>query len=1144
MRRRRSLGGSSDSWRRVIVLMLLFQLFTLISVVPLSLAAAWSIKCIPDPPPLGYAGKAYSVKFTLDTGGQKIDLTRVSWESSPANPVPGLSFSKMIGEDTITLSGIPSRPGTYTFTLTVKYQNERRAEKTVTITILSPPTFNIYMIQLLPSTVDSSSRLRPREIYKGEEVLFVFYTDYEDPSSISWRGVTALPGTNFYVSDKNRVLQHLPPQLYQAALNTMNRIGSSDRLLVLNGKPSASGTFNVVVEARDPHGGGRRAEFRVEVLEPMCTLSIAVEPREVWWDLTEYLFSRTDRIEQKNLTTTIRAMCPVSPYSELRGKLVIRGSESFSFVARPESLGFPLEIYVIYIRLNSSGMGSIELPINVYLNQTQHILEIAEPYPGRSHTLTLSLELMRFNESYTVNEAQFTLRVFFHAPQVNFTRLKPITQYSNPYHVWDARSGRYVKVSDKVVMNKQVTFELYLSIGMPDEYRLAFTMIFGLEFLKSEWEWSYTRVCDNERCILPLSEGSPPFDVRCMNWFQETDHSYRLYTRVGDVWGVDQFIVLEKFEGVRGFWFPKPKVERPSVFVYVAGIKIRGDETIWVWDQRFRRKPFSSNLRVFTFEAIATERRGFRLGYVTVGSYSDLTEITMNFPSGVKRYLEGAFPIEVKEVRYLGSRQVENDGDRLYAFAQELSEELAEANLHKAVVIVPHNYYSSRYLGWVYHAARNVMFVKHETVIDNGMYLCMPVVAHELSHTFEYPDIYYGRLYEQDYCWTCQYYGRAREPGSNEACTGTPYVLGEAAFFDEVNGGLVYYYDLSDLDFMACGGDRYQWVYHSWWQVYEGSASLDPPYGLLISIMIAKNGSVIGRPFSVVYNSSIPYPSEMGVGDVQLQLVSRKGELLKSYPFNITFETYDAPSDRDITGITAVVEWFSDLGEIRLVDSKGSVLFSRKVSLNPPEVVVVYPFDGMRLKAGGNYTITWRGSDPDGDEIWFNVQLRRSGEGSWSILAHRYRGNNLEVQVPSETGHYELMVKATDGVNTVFKLVRLILVEELPKYEVIVTSNVGVQVGGSGLYEEGRNVTLRAPREAPMPGLLGVLGARYEFQRWTGFVESENSAISFIVSEGVGVIRVTAIYRENTTPAFLALGILASVLITATLIAIKLLRKK
>jgi hypothetical protein len=55
-----------------------------------------------------------------------------------------------------------------------------------------------------------------------------------------------------------------------------------------------------------------------------------------------------------------------------------------------------------------------------------------------------------------------------------------------------------------------------------------------------------------------------------------------------------------------------------------------------------------------------------------------------------------------------------------------------------------------------------------------------------------------------------------------------------------------------------------------------------------------------------------------------------------------------------------------------------------------------------------------------GDSLWFNVQIKRSDESSWMIIAHRTTENTVSFTVPEdfEPGNYTLMVKATDGVNT------------------------------------------------------------------------------------------------------------------------------
>ncbi|MBS7649184.1 hypothetical protein KEJ17_06050, partial [Candidatus Bathyarchaeota archaeon] len=70
--------------------------------------------------------------------------------------------------------------------------------------------------------------------------------------------------------------------------------------------------------------------------------------------------------------------------------------------------------------------------------------------------------------------------------------------------------------------------------------------------------------------------------------------------------------------------------------------------------------------------------------------------------------------------------------------------------------------------------------------------------------------------------------------------------------------------------------------------------------------------------------------------------------------------------------------------------------------------------------------------------------------------------------------------------NTGYDTINLQIVETLPVYTLTVSSNIGVQIGGSGAYEEWSNVTLTAPQSVPLEGVLGILGGRDVFQEWTG----------------------------------------------------------
>ncbi|MEM2981446.1 MAG: hypothetical protein QW385_08820, partial [Thermoproteota archaeon] len=154
--------------------------------------------------------------------------------------------------------------------------------------------------------------------------------------------------------------------------------------------------------------------------------------------------------------------------------------------------------------------------------------------------------------------------------------------------------------------------------------------------------------------------------------------------------------------------------------------------------------------------------------------------------------------------------------------------------------------------------------------------------------------------------------------------------------------------------------------------------------------------------------------------------------------------------------------------------------------------------------------------------------------------------NSVSFTVPEsfEEGNYVLMVKATDGVNTGYDIINLQVLKSLPVYTLNVSSNVGIQIGGSGTYEEWSNVTLTAPQTAPMEGVLGILGGKYVFQEWTGFTNTRQNTVSIIVSSEEKTLTMRAIYTQDLTFVYIASAVIALlVLASAALIMIKHRRK-
>ncbi|MEM2980469.1 MAG: hypothetical protein QW385_03760, partial [Thermoproteota archaeon] len=153
--------------------------------------------------------------------------------------------------------------------------------------------------------------------------------------------------------------------------------------------------------------------------------------------------------------------------------------------------------------------------------------------------------------------------------------------------------------------------------------------------------------------------------------------------------------------------------------------------------------------------------------------------------------------------------------------------------------------------------------------------------------------------------------------------------------------------------------------------------------------------------------------------------------------------------------------------------------------------------------------------------------------------------NSVSFTVPEsfEEGNYVLMVKATDGVNTGYDIINLQVLESLPVYTLNVSSNVGIQIAGSGTYEEWSNVTLTAPQTAPVEGFLGILGGKYVFQEWTGFTNTRQNTVSIIVSGEEKTLTMNAIYAQDLTVVYIVSAVIFLIALASAVLIIKRRRK-
>jgi hypothetical protein len=113
--------------------------------------------------------------------------------------------------------------------------------------------------------------------------------------------------------------------------------------------------------------------------------------------------------------------------------------------------------------------------------------------------------------------------------------------------------------------------------------------------------------------------------------------------------------------------------------------------------------------------------------------------------------------------------------------------------------------------------------------------------------------------------------------------------------------------------------------------------------------------------------------------------------------------------------------WVNGTTEIALVRD-GTDLDVVTVSAASPVVEITDPAASDEWDAGTVETISWTGSDADGDALTYSVLYNNGAGTNWQLLEANTTGTSLEVEVDSIAGanNGRFRVVATDGVNIGF----------------------------------------------------------------------------------------------------------------------------
>ena len=146
-----------------------------------------------------------------------------------------------------------------------------------------------------------------------------------------------------------------------------------------------------------------------------------------------------------------------------------------------------------------------------------------------------------------------------------------------------------------------------------------------------------------------------------------------------------------------------------------------------------------------------------------------------------------------------------------------------------------------------------------------------------------------------------------------------------------------------------------------------------------------------------------------------IELRDSSGNLLASQTFTPSLTSEGG----DWGYFVEVLPWPSTAKVIRVVKSSTLLILAEQTaSANPPGVSITWPNGGETL--GGEVTLTWNASDPDGDSLTYTVQYSADNGSTWTTLASSLTDTAVGIDTGQLAGSSVglLRVIATDGLNT------------------------------------------------------------------------------------------------------------------------------
>jgi hypothetical protein len=154
-------------------------------------------------------------------------------------------------------------------------------------------------------------------------------------------------------------------------------------------------------------------------------------------------------------------------------------------------------------------------------------------------------------------------------------------------------------------------------------------------------------------------------------------------------------------------------------------------------------------------------------------------------------------------------------------------------------------------------------------------------------------------------------------------------------------------------------------------------------------------------------------------GDYAIVLRNASGAELGRYPFipEWTLPTHP-PTERDLISFLYRVPRLPGVAQIDLL-GPGDVLDSLRFSANAPSVAITTPNQDTAVQpADGMVTVTWTGTDVDGDALAYTVLYSSDGGETWQLRAFEQSDSEAAVVIDPNVTNHKVKIIANDGAQS------------------------------------------------------------------------------------------------------------------------------